>query len=189
MLYKPNYCCHCGEKIDRQKWGITASRRFCESCASEFVGADWLPRLLIFGGIVGLVFGFGSFLPRSDKSLRLTTAQTPVSTGPEQNQKNRQLSSNTNVQISAPSANAANNGAPILKKQDLADPKALANLRLQTGEKPAGRQNSETEAVYFCGAQTKKGTPCSRRVKGGGRCWQHAGQPALLPAEKLLISQ
>lgn len=24
-----------------------------------------------------------------------------------------------------------------------------------------------------CGARTKKGTPCKRKVVGGGRCWQH----------------
>lgn len=43
------------------------------------------------------------------------------------------------------------------------------------------------EEVYICGAQTKKGTPCSRRVHGRVRCWQHKGMPAMLPPEKLLI--
>jgi len=40
------------------------------------------------------------------------------------------------------------------------------------------------EAVYLCGARTKKGTPCSRRVHGPVRCWQHKGivkQNLLLP--------
>jgi len=45
------------------------------------------------------------------------------------------------------------------------------------------------ETVYFCGAPTKKGTPCSRRVRGGGRCWQHQGQNAMLPPEKLTASR
>jgi hypothetical protein len=43
------------------------------------------------------------------------------------------------------------------------------------------------EAVYICGARTKKGTPCSRRVRGPVRCWQHKGMPAMLPQEKLRI--
>lgn len=43
------------------------------------------------------------------------------------------------------------------------------------------------EEVYLCGARTKKGTPCSRRVHGPVRCWQHKGMPAMLPQEKLLI--
>jgi hypothetical protein len=43
------------------------------------------------------------------------------------------------------------------------------------------------EQVYICGARTKKGTPCSRRVHGPVRCWQHKGSPAMLPLEKLKI--
>ncbi|HXS01984.1 MAG TPA: hypothetical protein VN724_15510, partial [Pyrinomonadaceae bacterium] len=31
------------------------------------------------------------------------------------------------------------------------------------------------EQTYQCGARTKKGTPCSRRVHGPVRCWQHKG--------------
>jgi hypothetical protein len=41
--------------------------------------------------------------------------------------------------------------------------------------------------VYICGARTKKGMPCSRRVHGPVRCWQHKGMPAMLPQEKLLV--
>jgi hypothetical protein len=43
------------------------------------------------------------------------------------------------------------------------------------------------EEVYLCGARTKKGTPCSRRVHGPVRCWQHQGRPAMLPQQRLLI--
>lgn len=46
---------------------------------------------------------------------------------------------------------------------------------------------SAEEVVYLCGARTKKGTPCSRRVHGPVRCWQHKGMPAMLPQEKLLV--
>jgi len=46
-----------------------------------------------------------------------------------------------------------------------------------------------TEDVYLCGARTKKGTPCSRRVHGPVRCWQHKGLPAMLPLEKLKIKE
>lgn len=45
------------------------------------------------------------------------------------------------------------------------------------------------EQVYICGARTKKGTPCSRRVHGSVRCWQHKGAKAMLPAEKLLVNE
>ena len=45
------------------------------------------------------------------------------------------------------------------------------------------------EQLYTCGARTKKGTPCSRRVHGPVRCWQHKGAPAMLPQEKLAIRE
>ena len=48
---------------------------------------------------------------------------------------------------------------------------------------------SATEQIYTCGARTKKGTPCSRRVHGPVRCWQHKGAKAMLPQEKLLVKE
>ena len=48
-------------------------------------------------------------------------------------------------------------------------------------------QPSTIEEIYICGARTKKGTPCSRRVHGPVRCWQHKGEKAMLPQEKLLV--
>jgi hypothetical protein len=47
--------------------------------------------------------------------------------------------------------------------------------------------NSKAEKIYICGARTRKGTPCSRRVHGPERCWQHKGMPAMQPQDKLLI--
>ncbi|HKG79691.1 MAG TPA: hypothetical protein VKA78_09740, partial [Pyrinomonadaceae bacterium] len=45
------------------------------------------------------------------------------------------------------------------------------------------------EQLYTCGARTKKGTPCSRRVHGPVRCWQHKGAAAMLPLDKLIIKE
>ena len=59
------------------------------------------------------------------------------------------------------------------------------------GAKDTSKSSVEApeEEVYLCGARTKKGTPCSRRVHGPVRCWQHKGSPAMLPQEKLLIKE
>jgi hypothetical protein len=46
-----------------------------------------------------------------------------------------------------------------------------------------------SEVIYTCGARTKKGTPCSRRVHGPVRCWQHKGMPAIVPQDKLLVKE
>ena len=46
---------------------------------------------------------------------------------------------------------------------------------------------STDDPVYICGARTKKGTPCRRRVHfAGERCFQHKGMPAMLPVDKLI---
>jgi hypothetical protein len=48
---------------------------------------------------------------------------------------------------------------------------------------------SVDDKVYICGARTKKGTPCKRRVHvAGDRCYQHQGKPAMVPLEKLVIN-
>lgn len=49
------------------------------------------------------------------------------------------------------------------------------------------RPTEPEEVVYVCGARTKKGTPCQRRVRGPGRCWQHRGMRAILPPSKLVV--
>lgn len=33
--------------------------------------------------------------------------------------------------------------------------------------------NTPVAIEAICGARTKSGRPCQRKVKGGGRCWQH----------------
>ena len=44
------------------------------------------------------------------------------------------------------------------------------------------------EEGYICGARTKKGTPCHRRVHAPGeRCFQHKGLPAMVALEKLVV--
>jgi hypothetical protein len=49
------------------------------------------------------------------------------------------------------------------------------------------RPTEPEEVVYVCGARTKKGTPCQRRVRGPDRCWQHRGKRAILPPSKLVV--
>jgi hypothetical protein len=47
---------------------------------------------------------------------------------------------------------------------------------------------AEDDIVYLCGARTKKGTPCRRRVHTAGeRCYQHKGMPAMVSLDKLTI--
>ena len=175
MLYKPKYCCHCGEQIERIEWFPWTSRRFCETCETENKIYDWLPRGLIIFGIALSVFGLGTYLSSGKWEAPVAVKQNRETSRSSDNPANQRTVSQvtTNVQpLLQPSVN--NQAKPVLQP-----PK----------DEPIQAENAPKEIAYFCGAQTKKGTPCTRRVKGGGRCWQHAGQPAMLPPEKLIASQ
>jgi hypothetical protein len=50
---------------------------------------------------------------------------------------------------------------------------------LNGGQASRPSVNAASQGVYYCGALTRKGTPCSRRVRKGERCWQHAGLPPM----------
>ena len=66
------------------------------------------------------------------------------------------------------------------------DPGRGAN-RFNSGNSAAVVSNAD-DPGYICGARTKKGTPCHRRVHvAGERCFQHKGQPSLLPLSKLVV--
>jgi hypothetical protein len=59
----------------------------------------------------------------------------------------------------------------------------------QTNPGAVSEPATVAEQIYTCGARTRKGTPCSRRVHGPVRCWQHKGMPPMLPQEKLLVKE
>lgn len=187
MFYTPKHCCECGEKIESGGRGIFKSRRFCEVCETDFLHYDWTPRIIVALGVLGVVFGIGSFLRKSDKPLNVTTtSQSSAASNKNQSVHNPQVSMNANV-LTLSQSQPAN----VIGQSNTPAESAVLNQKSpQTKQNvTSGAQNSAPETVYFCGAQTKKGTPCSRRVKGGGRCWQHEGQPAMLPAEKLVASR
>lgn len=183
MSYEPNYCPHCGEKIERTGRKYLTSW-FCENCESSFKKEDWLPRLwLILSGLAFLL-GFGSYLKTPEKPLNLTTNQFAlVTSNKNSGQKNEQISVNSTAQNSVNKTNVQTDSALQNQSKLETSPKNAAQIETKSP------QIIESEPVYFCGAQTKKGTPCTRKVKGGGRCWQHTGLPAMLPKEKLIFSQ
>jgi hypothetical protein len=51
----------------------------------------------------------------------------------------------------------------------------VANGEASTANLSSASQvaNSDDETVSICGAPTKSGKPCQRKVKGGGYCYQH----------------
>lgn len=164
MFYKPKFCCNCGERIQRAEWKILTSRRFCDVCGIENQGQEWLPRVIVCLGVTAGIFGLGSYIGGSrpvDQFVPLRLAQS------ESGRPNAAVpSSNPQPPITGPAVSAPSDRAIIPPDK-------------ATKEQPMPQIRASEEAVYYCGALTKKGKPCSRRVKEKGRCWQHLGQPTL----------
>jgi hypothetical protein len=159
MLYRPHFCCHCGEKIIRAKWTPLTSRRFCDFCAVEKKQHDLLPRaaavLMLILGAAGITSYLGGGKAASNEVISPSSSSEELKKTPK---KPTNVSVVTNSDPSPPVSNTTS---------------AASN----TKQLPL-RADSSTEAVYYCGALTKKGTACTRRVKSPGRCWQHLGQPS-----------
>ena len=94
-------------------------------------------------------------------------------------------------------AGRANRSAPpplIIERREPTAATASGSFRgeLQPAGATAAKADqhpiSSPETISICGARTKRGTPCSRKVRGTGRCWQHRGKAAVLPAAKLTVA-
>jgi hypothetical protein len=161
MLYRPNYCCNCGEKIERVEWNLLTSRRFCEVCSIEKRAYDIVPRLAVAAGALAMMFGFGSLWTGSGRAEPKATesavgvrsglpAAVPAQPSGKVNEPGGELVQTTNGQIAE-------------------------QARTEPTVATVAEKNSDK---YFCGALTKKGTACSRKVKAKGvRCFQHEGRP------------
>lgn len=190
MSYKPKYCSNCGNKIERIEWFAWTSRNFCQVCEKEHKLYDKLP--LIFIAIIGLlgIINLGNFLRADNNSASAISENQPRIRTLKQNNPPKSERTVSNQQGSLQTE--ANSNSQSIVQKDVPAQSALSKPEVQM---PTVRQAENVpviiakEPVYWCGAQTKKGTPCSRKVKGGGRCWQHEGQAAMLPPEKLLISR
>ena len=143
-MYKPNFCCECGNKTIHLRWHFWYSRKFCASCARHFRKERYLPLALAGAALVVTGFMFGrSRVPPPPPLIIERRADSPLN-------------------------DSGSDGA-------------------KTPPTTTSKAATIEEEVYICGARTKKGTPCSRRVHGPVRCWQHKGMPAMLPQEKLLV--
>ncbi|MEQ1607002.1 MAG: hypothetical protein ABL999_19225 [Pyrinomonadaceae bacterium] len=175
MLFRPNFCANCGEKIERPEWFPWTSRRFCSVCEIEFKGQELLPKVVVVLSLLVGTFGIGAYLKSGTPESDLQASRQPKKAY-EQPAPIAKMPA-TNVSAPLPPTGSAFNGQP-----------EQHSFSSTTGTRPPAQQNKpkiETdEPVNFCGAETKKGTPCSRRVKGNTRCYQHIGMPAMAVSEK-----
>ena len=163
-MYRPNFCAECGAQVIRTRWRLWTSRRFCDACARRFRKLRILSPLIACGVLLGFGFIAGRLARPAPAPLIVEKGQKPA------------LLLKTQQSDVADSKPANESGAP--KAGTVYGPDGTA----------AERPTDPNEVVSICGARTKKGTPCSRRVRGTGRCWQHKGLPAMLPPEKLIVT-
>lgn len=170
MLFKPNFCCNCGEKVERAEWGILTSRRFCPACAADCGKYDWLPRVVVLAGILMGIFGLGSLSgSRGPQQPTVQNDQTPkLAVGAKQQAG---IKDEERIVSPVPDNRGTTAVPPDMSSAD------------STKKQPDFSGTASDASVYFCGALTKKGKPCSRRVKTKGRCWQHMGQPSALVSQ------
>ena len=145
------------------------------SCESEFKGHDLIPRAVVAAGVLFGILGLGSYLKSGNAEPRIARlAQAPIER-PAAAPQSGQLPANVIAPTPAvpPPSQIADPAPPVQKLT--AAPVAPPKTQLQ-------------DVVYMCGAQTKKGTPCSRRVHGPVRCYQHLGMPPMVAQEKLKIN-
>jgi hypothetical protein len=163
-MYKPNFCADCGTRITRSRWHAWTSRRFCQPCARRFRKAQ-----ILFPIIVGAtLFAVGLTIGRA-----IRPAPPPLII--EQGHLAPLATMKTGAQTSG-TADGSGNASP--KPAPSYGPDGT----------PTERPTDPDEIISICGARTKKGTPCQRRVRGTGRCWQHIGMPAIIPLEKRVLT-
>ena len=165
-MYKPNFCAECGGRVARLRWRVWTSRRFCDGCDRRFRRGRVVRALVACAALVGAGFAGGrATRPPSSPPLLVVERSVP------------------NSQAPAPQLSAAGGEA--------ADASEASRARAAYGADgtEAERPTDPAEIVSVCGARTQRGTPCSRRVRGTGRCWQHRGRPAMLPAAKLIVRE
>jgi hypothetical protein len=152
-MYKPNFCSECGAKLLRLRWHFWTSRRFCNDCARRLRKARLVPALFTALGLLGVGYVAGRVRRPAPPPLIIERrADSPLK------------DNNASGRSSAPSAIAPPGAATASSTSD-------------ANNSPA----SVEEVVYLCGARTKKGTPCSRHVRGPVRCWQHKGMSSIIP--------
>jgi hypothetical protein len=176
-LYRPNFCAECGERVLRERWRAWTSRRFCPACEKRFRRGRLAP-VVAACALVGAGFAAGHLMRPAPPPLTIERASLPL---PALLAKGAGASGGAGASEGA----AAGNQADGDRRDGAAGENDASRRDLGAGALEAPTDPSEIVSV--CGARTQKGTPCQRRVRGTGRCWQHRGMTAMLPPAKLIV--
>lgn len=164
-MYRPNFCADCGERVLRERWRLWTSRRFCPACERRH-GRAWVRPLVACCLLACVAFATGRLMRPAPPPLTIERRELPLPA--------------LLAQQTRPGGAAQPDSSPHA-------PQSQTPAQYGPDGTASERPTDPFEVVSICGARTRKGTPCSRRVRGTGRCWQHRGKPAMLPASKLIV--
>lgn len=160
-MYKPNFCSDCGTEIERSRWRLWTSRQFCAECSPRLRKTRLAPLGMMAATVFVMGIVTGRVTQRTTPTLvieRKGNVSADLGHPPEEGKGNSSTSRS--------SVSGETNGPDGTNTERPTDPE---------------------ETISICGARTQKGSPCQRRVRGTGRCWQHKGAPAMLPPGKLVV--
>ncbi len=158
-MYKPNFCSECGSRIERARWRLWTSRQFCADCAPRYRKAQFLLPIVAGAGLFVIGLAMGRAARPAPPPLIVERGQLAAVTAPPTKSEERAAGAETERDAAAASKTEPPYGPDGSSTERPTDP---------------------NEMVSICGARTQKGTPCQRRVRGTGRCWQHKGMPAII---------
>jgi hypothetical protein len=76
-MYKPNFCCECGERVLRERWRAWTSRRYCASCAKRF-RRGWIAPFTLACALASVGFAFGRLLRPAPPPLTMERGALPL---------------------------------------------------------------------------------------------------------------
>lgn len=171
-MYKPNFCAECGAHIERTRWHVWSSRRFCRPCARRFRRSRIISTVLAGAALFSVGLVCGRFQRPAPTPLIVERGgQLPEAPLPSSASNDTSKSADTGNEMDA-TATTATPPEPVYGPDGTA----------------TERPTDPNETISICGARTQKGTPCRRRVRGTGRCWQHKGMAAIIPLQKLIVT-
>ena len=156
-----SFCGKCGARLTRKGWRAWIGGQLCDDCARGRRRIKVVLPLGVVALIAVAAFSLGRYLRPAPPPLIIErAANSPLSDLP------------VSLNESAGRANQNRNSSNASENADASS---------------VQKYGSTSELLYICGARTKKGTPCKRRVHvAGERCYQHKGMPAILPLDKLV---
>lgn len=161
-MYRPNFCAECGERLASRDWRarlkLLARASWCDDCARR-LGQCGFARFARPLAIISIIAILAFAFGRY-----LRPAPPPLI-----------ISRAANSPLPDFPVNFNETARTTSRKQGDATNQDVAGV-------------DREDAAYICGARTKKGTPCRRRVHvAGERCFQHKGMTAIVPLEKLEV--